>query len=569
MKKRLEGLLQQALEKASKGGALKSESLPPLFFEIPRDRQFGDLASTVALGLAKAEKRSPREIAQTIVEHIEDPDDILAGVDIAGPGYLNFRFSPKYWAQCLAEVEEPNFGCSRSGGGRKVLVEFVSTNPTGPLHVGHGRGAVTGDAIASLLAAVGYDVTREYYVNDAGKQIATLGRSALARLQQACGMAVEIPPDGYPGEYLRDVVAQRRDELVAAIAAANGRDVPAAPELPRLLVEQQEGAAEVCGRLVAGWLLTIIKDDMRALGVEIESYVSEVALYERGLIEEALSALRQRDMLYDADGATWFRSTSFGDEKDRVVQRSNGELTYFAGDIGYHREKLARGYDQLIDVWGADHHGYVKRVEAAIAALGGDPKHLRVVLVQLVRLTRGGEPVRMGKRTGDFVTMREVVDEVGRDAARFFYLMRKADSHLDFDLDLAQKQSAENPVFYVQYAHARICSLFRQAAADGIAMPLAAQAKLEVLESAEEQELITLLARYPDVVEEAARELEPHRVVFHLIELAASFHRFYNRHRILGTAVDVRDARLFLAAATRRVVAIGLGLLGVNAPESM
>jgi arginyl-tRNA synthetase len=286
-------------------------------------------------------------------------------------------------------------------------------------------------------------------------------------------------------------------------------------------------------------------------------------------VRDALAALDEKSLLYDEEGARWFRSTQFGDEKDRVVQRSNGELTYFAGDIGYHRQKLARGYDELIDVWGADHHGYVQRVKAAIEALGCDPKRLHVVLVQLVRLTRGGEPVRMGKRTGEFVTMREVVEEVGRDAARFFFLMRKGDSQLEFDLELAKKQSAENPVFYVQYAHARISSLFRQAESEGFNVPSAAEAGLAELDSLEEQEVTVLLTRFPDVVEEAVRELEPHRIVFHLIELAGAFHRFYNRHRVIGAPVEKTRARLYLAKATQLVIRTGLGLLGVNAPEAM
>jgi arginyl-tRNA synthetase len=308
---------------------------------------------------------------------------------------------------------------------------------------------------------------------------------------------------------------------------------------------------------------------MRALGVEVSHFVSETALREERVVENALEVLRAKNLLYEEEGALWFRSTQFGDEKDRVVERSNGELTYFAADVGYHRQKLERGYDELINVWGADHHGYVKRVEAAIEALGKDPKSLHVILVQLVRLTRGGEPVRMGKRSGEFVTMREVVEEVGADATRFFFLMRKADSHLDFDLDLAKKQSSENPVFYVQYVHARIHSLFRQAEAEGLSVPRSSEAQLEALSSKEEQELISLLARFPDVVSDATIELEPHRIVFHLIEIAAAFHRFYNQHRVVGEDRELSRARLYLADATRRVVKTGLGLLGVRAPESM
>lgn len=569
MKTRLEGLLQHALENAQKGGALKTQSLPPLLFEIPRDVQLGDLASTVALSLAREERRPPRAIAETIVAHIEDPDGILAGVEVAGPGYINFRFSPSFWRDCLIEVEKPGYGTSDVGRGRKVLVEFVSTNPTGPLHVGHGRGAVAGDVVSRLLEAAGCEVTREYYVNDAGGQIATLGRSAYARLLQAYGQDVSIPEDGYPGDYLKDVVSEHKEVLLGEILRATGADAGAVENVPEFLAGCAETAVAVCGRCTAEWLLEVIKTDMRALGVEVSNFVSETALREERVVENALEVLRAKNLLYEEEGASWFRSTQFGDEKDRVVERSNGELTYFAADVGYHRQKLERGYDELINVWGADHHGYVKRVEAAIEALGKDPKSLHVILVQLVRLTRGGEPVRMGKRSGEFVTMREVVEEVGADATRFFFLMRKADSHLDFDLDLAKKQSSENPVFYVQYVHARIHSLFKQAEAEGLSVPRSSEAHLEALASKEEQELISLLARFPDVVSEATIELEPHRIVFHLIEIAAAFHRFYNQHRVVGEDRELSRARLYLADATRRVVKTGLGLLGVRAPESM
>jgi len=570
MKRRLEGLLQHALNRAKQGGALKLESLPPLFFEVPRDTAFGDLASTVALSLARAERRAPRAIAEAIAAHIEDPDGLLAGVEIAGPGYLNFRFSPRFWQACLADVERSDYGRPAVGDGKRVLVEFVSANPTGPLHVGHGRGAVLGDAVSRLLEAAGYDVTREYYVNDAGNQVATLAQSAYVRLLQALGASAELPEDGYPGEYLRDLMIEHRDELVAEIATAAGRPCPTGAGAAAAVREAGSVAVEICGRRAAAWLLAQIKDDMHALAVEVDSFVSERALHAEGVVGAALEALRAAGYAYRAEGAEWFRSTAFGDDKDRVLVRSGGELTYFAADIGYHRQKLQRGFEQLIDVWGADHHGYVKRVASAIEALGSDAAAFRVLIVQLVRLTRGGEPVRMGKRSGEFVTLREVVDEVGPDATRFFFLMRKSDSQLEFDLDLATKQSSENPVFYVQYAHARICTLFKKAAEEGLAVPAtAADASLEALGAAEEQEVVKLLAQFPDVMEDAARELEPHRVVFHLIEVAGAFHRFYNRHRILGVDQAVSRARLYLASAVQRVLQIGLGVLGVRAPVAM
>jgi arginyl-tRNA synthetase len=586
MKHRLEGLLQHALNRAKEGGALKLESLPPLFFEVPKDAAFGDLASTVALGLARAERKAPKAIAEAIIAHIEDPDGLLAGVEIAGPGYLNFRFSPRFWAQTLREIEQPDFGRPDIGGGKRVLIEFVSANPTGPLHVGHGRGAVLGDAVARLMAFAGFDVTREYYVNDAGKQVATLARSSYARLLQAYGVRTDIPEDGYPGDYLRELIVAHRDEIMHAIAAATGNEIPGllrgaaqdlAPGADEAVADAAasylelagDAALAVCGQMAADWLLAQIKDDMRAIAVQMDVFVSERALHASGVVGRALEAMAARGFIYEKDGARWFKSEPFGDEKDRVVQRSDGELTYFAADIGYHGEKISRGYDELIDVWGADHHGYVKRVAAAIEALGADPKKFQVILVQLVRLTRGGEPVRMGKRTGEFVTLREVVDEVGPDATRFFFLMRKGDSQLEFDLELATRQSSENPVFYVQYAHARICTLFRKAADEGVSVPDAAGADLEALVEAEEQEVVRLLAQMPDVIEDAAAEREPHRVVFHLIEIAGAFHRCYNRHRILGVEPRVRDARLYLARAVQRVLKLGLELLGIRAPESM
>ncbi len=582
MKRRLEGLLQHALNRAKKGGALKLESLPPLFFEVPRDPAFGDLASTVALGLARTEHKPPRAIAQAIVDHIEDPDGLLAAVEIAGPGYLNFRFSPRFWQACLADVGRPDYGLPALGEGRRVLVEFVSANPTGPLHVGTGRGAVLGDAVARLLSAAGYQVVREYYVNDTGKQMGTLARSAYARLLQACGTDAEVPEDGYPGEYLRELMVEHRDELLREIAAAAGREFPAALAVqgwePResaraaaasLLRDAGDAALDICGRRAAEWLLVEIREDLRALGVAVDHFVSERALHDEGVVASALEALAAAGHVYEAEGATWFRSTAFGDDKDRVLRRSDGELTYFAADIGYHRQKLQRGFEQLIDVWGADHHGHVQRVAAAIAALGDDPAKFHVIIVQIVRLTRGGEPVRMGKRSGEFVSLREVVDEVGPDATRFFFLMRKGDSHLDFDLDLATKQSSENPVFYVQYAHARICTLFKKAAAEGLSVPAGSAAALDALGEPEEQEVINLLAQFPDVVEDAARQLEPHRIVFHLIELAGAFHRFYNRHRVIGVEPALSRARLYLASAVQRVLQLGLGLLGVAAPDTM
>ncbi len=571
MKKRLEGLLQHAILEASKGGALKTSSLPPLILEVPKDRAFGDLATPVAMALARAERRPPRAIAETLVAHLRDPEGMVAATEIAGPGYINLRLSPRFWQKCLADLEGEALTAISTSNRQRVLVEFVSGNPTGPLHVGHGRGAVTGDVVARLLTAAGHEVEREYYINDAGRQIDVLGRSVLARLRQVCGDAVPLPEDGYPGEYLLELAQRDRDALVAAVAAAVG--APVAPrtdeERRALLASDVAVAGPVCATHAAAALMQMIKDDLALCNIHFDSYVSERQLRAEGAIEVALGDLADRGLLYESEGARWFRSKQFGDEKDRVVVRGNGELTYFASDVGYHRDKLRRGFDRLVNVWGADHHGYIARVRAAIEALGHDAGSFQVLLVQIVNLTRSGVPVRMGKRSGEFVSLREIVEEVGPDAARFFFLMRKSDSQLDFDLDLAKKQGADNPVFYVQYAHARCCSLFRQAEAAGVTMPSAEEVDVGLLAAAEEIELIKQLAMFTDVLDEATAALEPHRVVFFLIELAGAFHRFYNRHRILGEELAVSRGRLYLAGTVRRVVARGLGLLGVRAPETM
>lgn len=568
MKKHLEGLLQQAIVEASKGGALKTNSLPPLIVEVPKDSAFGDLATPVAMGLARAERQAPRAIAEALVAHLRDADGWVESTEIAGPGYLNFRFSPRFWKRCLADLEADDCGVPRLGKGEKILVEFVSGNPTGPLHVGHGRGAVTGDVLSRLLSSAGYDVSREYYVNDAGKQIDVLGRSVVARLRQVLGEEVPLPEDGYPGEYLLDLARDRLAELLGAVAKGVGASLPETVEGRRALL-QQPSAVEACAQEAARLILQIIKDDLALCDIHFDTFVSEKALRDAGAIEAALEDLEKRGMLFEEEGARWFRSTQFGDDKDRVVRRGNGELTYFASDIGYHRDKLRRGFERLINIWGADHHGYIARVRASIQALGAAPEALEVLLVQIVHLTRSGTPVRMGKRSGEFVPLREILEEVGADAARFFFLLRKSDSQLEFDLDLAKKQGSDNPVFYVQYGHARCCSLIKQATAAALTAPPIEEVAVEKLSTPEEIAVIKQLALFPDVVSDATTGLEPHRIVFHLIDLAGCFHRFYNQHRILGEEPEVSRARLYLVHAVRHVIAYGLGLLGVRAPESM
>ena len=552
MKRHLEELLRQALTDATARGELKPAPVPPFTVEVPSQPKFGDLSSNLALVLARGQGRPPHAIAQTLVARLEAlaPPGWLAKLEIAGPGFVNFTLAPAFWQRMLRDAlaAGETYGRSQVGVGRRVQVEFVSANPTGPLHVGHGRGAVIGDVAARLLEAAGYTVEREYYVNDAGRQMDVLGRSTLARYRQLCGQQAPLPEGAYPGEYLVDVARALRAEV--------GDTLLALPE---------EEAAARCREFAARVLLDEIRTDLDRFGVRFDRFVSEQALHADGVFARALAALPP-GLVYREDGALFFRSTAASDEKDRALVRGNGEPTYFGGDLAHYHETVARGFDRLVNVLGADHHGYVARLRALVGALGFDPQALRVLLVQLVNLTRGGEPVRMGKRAGEFVTLREVMDEVGVDAARFFFLLRKADSQLDFDLALAKQQSTDNPVFYVQYAHARIASVLRQAAETGIALvprpDLAPLGEPEV-------EVIRQLASYPDVIEATAQEMEPHRVVFYALELAGAFHRYYNRHRILTDDPGMTQARLALVCCVQQVLRSALGLAGVGAPERM
>ncbi|MBI1816531.1 MAG: arginine--tRNA ligase [Deltaproteobacteria bacterium] len=551
MKKRLEALLQHALSQAIEGGALKSDSLPPLLFEVPKNPAFGDLASAIALGLARAERRAPRQIAETIHGFIADPDGLLAGVDVEGPGYLNFRFSLKFWGDTLADIGEHDgpLAFNDIGQGKKVQVEFVSANPTGPLTVGHGRNAVLGDAIARLLEATGHQVTREYYFNNAGRQMKLLGESVKARYLEQLGDTITFPEDGYQGEYIREIagtlISEHSDRL---------RDEPAAGRFK-----------DVAERAI----FADIEQTLGRVGIHFDVYFNEDTLYKGGQIAAVLEALRARQLAFDRDGAVWLAGEALELDKDRVLVKSTGEPAYRLPDIAYHQDKLRRGFDLIIDVLGADHIAEHEEVKAAIKALGLPAEKIHSIIYQFVTLTRGGVQVKMSTRRAEYVTVDELLDEVGADVVRVFFLTRRADSHLEFDLDLAKKQSSDNPVFYVQYAHARIHSLFKQATAAGAKLAPAAASHLETLTAPEELAVMKLLARYSDTVEDAARGFEPHRVVFYLMELAGEFHRFYNSHRILTDDLARTAARLYLAHAVRKVLHSGLGLLGVHAPESM
>jgi arginyl-tRNA synthetase len=523
-----------------------------VLLEAPKQREFGDLATNVAMVWARSAKKPPRVIAETILRNIDDPDAILARAEIAGPGFLNFSFAPGFYYQQLREIAAGTHARLDLGRGEKIQVEFASVNPTGPLHVGHGRVAVIGDALARLHEATGFEVQREYYVNDAGNQMENLALSIEARYRELCGEPAPFPETGYPGDYVKDIAA--------AIRREHG---------DRYLREDVEAARTFFRDYGGQALLGGIRDQLRDFGISFDSFFSEKAMRARGEVEQTIEEMRARGWLYVQDGAEWYRSTKFGDDKDRAVVKSDGELTYFASDIAYHRNKFERGYRKLINVWGADHHGYVPRLRAAMQGLGYDPEVLRVVLVQMVQLSRGGEPLRMGKRTGEFVTLDEVIDEVGKDAARFFFLMRKSDSHLDFDLELAKQQSSENPVFYVQYAHARVASIFEQAGKAGVAPGDARTVKVERLELAEEMELIRRMIQFNDVLEDSVRELEPHRLVFHLLELAGEFHRYYNRHRVISEDLELARARLLLVQNVQSTLRRGLEILGIGAPLKM
>ena len=552
MRSHLRELLTRAIEKTAKGGELNSSELPPLLLEPPKQREFGDLATNVAMIWAKSAKKPPRAIAEAILKNIDDPDGVLARTEIAGPGFLNFTFSSKFYLQQLRELATGKGSALDLGHGRKVQVEFASVNPTGPLHVGHGRVAVIGDVLARLHEATGFTVEREYYVNDAGNQMENLGRSLYARYRELFGEPIAFPENGYPGEYVKD--------LALAVKQQYG---------DQYLNGDRDTALKFFTEYGGDALLGTIRAQLRDFGIAFDSFFSEKAMRERGEVERAMTELRSRGLLYTQDGAEWYCSTRFGDDKDRTVIKSDGELTYFASDIAYHRSKCERRFDKLINVWGADHHGYVARLKAAMQGLGYDPNVLQVVLVQMVQLTRGGEPVRMGKRTGEFVSLEEVLEEVGRDAARFFFLMRKSDSHLDFDLNLAKQQSSENPVFYVQYAHARVSSIFEQAGKSGMDLGERAAVPVERLELAEEMELIRKMIQFNDVLEESVRDLEPHRLVFYLLDLAGEFHRYYNRQRVISEDLGLSRARLLLIENVQKTVRRGLEILGVEAPIRM
>ncbi len=586
MKHHLQDLVHTALSGLVAGGALDCEIPQSINIDHARDKSHGDFATNIALVLAKAAHSKPRDLAEKIVTALPASDKVEK-VEIAGPGFINFFISASASHSVVDDILEAGeaYGRSTVGNGKRVQVEFVSANPTGPLHVGHGRGAAYGATVADLLAAAGFEVHREYYVNDAGRQMDILGTSVWLRYLELAGEVLTFPANGYKGDYIWDIAASVHREQGDNFRHPSGQvfdtvpaDEPAGGDKEAHIDALIARAKTLLGEAGYGvffnraleTILGDIRQDLEAFGVAYEEWYSERALVNNGKVDACIERLKNSGHIYEKGGALWFRSTDYGDEKDRVVVRDNGVKTYFASDIAYHMDKLERGFDRVIDIWGADHHGYVPRVKAALAAIGDDPSKLDVLLVQFAVLYRGGEKVQMSTRSGEFITLRELREEVGNDAARFFYVMRKCEQHMDFDLDLAKSQSNDNPVYYIQYAHARICSVMRQMEEKGFSHePTAGLKHLALLNEQHEQDIFTLLARYPEVVEAAALAHEPHQVVHFLHDLAKALHTYYNAHQFLVDESGLRDARLSLITAVKQVLANGLSLLGVSAPESM
>ncbi len=586
MKKKIEELILQAVETLKTDGILAQEITPNITIDRTRDAQHGDFASNLALMLAKPAKSNPRQLAEKLIAALPQ-DPAIIKVELAGPGFINFFIDPTAQFKIINQIHDQGreFGLSKVGAGKKVQVEFVSANPTGPLHVGHGRGAAYGSAVADLLQAVGFEVHREYYVNDAGRQMDILATSIWLRYLEDCGEVLTFPCNGYKGDYVREIASDIHKN------ANNEYRRPVELVLEDIPPDETEGGdkethidaliaraktllgASLYSDFFQMGLNTILEDikiDLGEFGVNYQEWFSERQLMDDGSVEKALNRLREAGHLYEQDGATWFACAKLGDEKDRVVVRENGQSTYFASDIAYHMNKLDRGFDQIIDIWGADHHGYIPRVRAAMTALGADESKLKVLLVQFASLFRGEEKVQMSTRSGEFVTLRQLRNEVGKDAARFFYVMRRSEQHMDFDLKLATSKSNENPVFYVQYAYARVCSVLRQLDEKSLKRDLhLGMENLTLLTEEHETNLLGTLTRYPEMLERAALQYEPHQLIQYLRELANEFHTYYNAHQFLVDDARIRNARLNLICAVKQVLANGLDLLNINTPEAM
>ncbi len=575
----LESLFTDAIAQLKTNGVLPPDQSVAIKFERTRQKEHGDFATNVALTLAKPAKKNPREIAQLIIDALGDAPEIDK-IELAGPGFINLFLKQDARYEVLHRLfdEGDQFGLTAQNSRDKILVEFVSANPTGPLHVGHGRGAAYGDALARVLSAAGHQVESEYYVNDAGRQMDILAVSVWIRYLQSLGEDIALPTNAYQGAYVeamgQELAQQDSSHRVAAaqlLSTQQGLDEEAAIDALIALAKQtlgEQGYAIFFDKALNS-ILDDIRDDLHEFGVDYHTWFSERSLFDQGKIQAAIEQLKQSGDVYEKGGALWFKGTAYGDEKDRVVVRENGQPTYFASDIAYHKDKIDRGFDLTINVWGSDHHGYIPRVKASLQALGLDPEKLKVLLVQFAVLYRSGEKVGMSTRSGQFVTLRDLRKEIGSDAARFFYAMRKSEQHMDFDLDLAKEQSNDNPLYYVQYAHARICRLVTTAQERGFSTGNLAQADFSQLSNEHENTLLTLLSRLPEVVNKAAADYEPHQINYYLRDVATAFHSYYNTSKFLQADAPQRDAMLALCSAVRQVLKNGLGILGVSAPESM
>ena len=584
MKNQIVQTLSQCIDTLKAQSLLPSDLMPQVRVDHTRDKAHGDFATNLAMVLAKPAGKAPREMAELIVAALPEAA-WLVKVEIAGPGFINFFVADDSKFSVVPAILEQGeaYGCSDAGGGQSVLVEFVSANPTGPLHVGHGRGAAYGASLSNLLEAAGYQVTREYYVNDAGRQMDILATSVWLHYLELLGERFSFPTNGYQGDYIRDIAEEVKSRVgealhrsVEEVYAGVPKDAPAGDKeahIDGLIAAAKQLLGEqyaLVHRVALESILGDIREDLAEFRVTFDNWFSEQSLFDSGLVDAVIEKLQQASFIYEKEGALWFRSTAFGDEKDRVVVRDNGVKTYFASDIAYHLNKFERGFEHLIDIWGADHHGYIPRVKAALKALALNDAALEVLLVQFATLWRGGERVPMSTRSGQFVTLRELREEVGTDAARFFYVMRKSEQHMDFDLDLAKSQSNDNPVYYIQYAHARIASVLRQAEEKGMAWNRQVGVEnLNLLEEEVEKEIAALLVRFPELIARAATSREPHLVAYYLRDLAHKLHSYYNSTPFLVEDAALRHARLTLVAAVKQVIYNGLALLGVSAPETM
>ena len=582
MKDQLQDLIKKCIQDLISKGIL-IEMPPNVRLDHTKDNSHGDYATNIALMLSKQAKMNPVDLAKIIVDQLEE-SSFINKIEIAGPGFINFFISDESSSSVVSEIidQEALYGSSEIGQGKKVLLEYVSANPTGPLHVGHGRGAAYGATISNLLRAVGFKVDNEYYVNDAGRQMDILAVSIYLRYLSLCGENLRFPDNGYQGQYIKDIAQVIYDtsgeefykklDLIFANVSKDGSEGGDKESHIDGLIENSKSILGDSFRAIfqvgIESILGGIKSDLSEFGVVFEKWFSEQSLIDTGLSESCISKLKESQKVYEKDGALWFKTTNYGDEKDRVVVRDNGNHTYFASDIAYHFDKFERGYDKIINVWGADHHGYISRVKASIDALGHSPDKLEILLVQFANLYRGGSKVQMSTRSGSFVTLEDLRNEVGNDAARFFYILRKSEQHMDFDLDLAKSKTNENPVYYIQYAHARICSVFRQANEKEIEVDHG-QANLSLLTEGIEKNIIKELSRYKSVLESSALQYEPHQLAYYLKDLSTHFHSYYNACKFIVEDKQLTQARLSLIHATRQILINGLSILGVSAPESM